>query len=505
LNSNKDTETQNGAFGLGEIKDEKKNKINKKIVDFLKKFKDVKKDSEVLNYGNPYKREVKKIWEEFRSKIVKGAVTAVVAIAICVTVNHFGLNLGYEVYVDGKNIGLVTDKTTVFDAIENAEAHVKAYLGEDTVYEKEPVFVSRIVSENMIASEDEMKMALLSNVDALSHGYIVYVDDVPVFGVQSERTAKWVLDRYKENAIGEIKSDMAVDFCENIKVEESFMTVGMMKTPEAALDIISKNEIVITEYVVQESDTISDIAERFGTTVDRILAMNEGLEDGIGAGMTLQMETEEPFLSVRCTMDVAMTETVPFKIEKIEDDSLYEGRTVVEQEGKNGSNQVLASVTTVNGVEIAKKVITSEVLIEPVTQIEKVGTMERPPTTGSGTFENPTVGTLSSRYGQRWDRNHNGIDICGAHDSDIMAADGGLVVYADWMDGYGNYIIIDHENGYQTAYAHCNSLCVAVGDRVSKGEVIAKMGSTGRSTGTHLHFEVKKDGAFVNPLEYVGY
>ena len=73
------------------------------------------------------------------------------------------------------------------------------------------------------------------------------------------------------------------------------------------------------------------------------------------------------------------------------------------------------------------------------------------------------------------------------------------------MDGYGYYVIIDHENGYQTAYAHCNSIDVAVGDRVTKGEEIAKMGSTGRSTGVHLHFEVKKDGEFVNPLEYVGY
>ena len=142
---------------------------------------------------------------------------------------------------------------------------------------------------------------------------------------------------------------------------------------------------------------------------------------------------------------------------------------------------------------------------EPVKRIEKIGTMERPPTTGSGTFISPTKGTLSSRYGVRWERNHNGIDVCGAHNTDILAADGGEVTYAGWMSGYGNYVVINHENGYQTAYAHCESLCVSVGDRVCKGELIAKMGSTGRSTGTHLHFEVKKDGQFVNPLDYVEY
>ena len=73
------------------------------------------------------------------------------------------------------------------------------------------------------------------------------------------------------------------------------------------------------------------------------------------------------------------------------------------------------------------------------------------------------------------------------------------------MGGYGNLVIIDHENGYQTGYGHCASLCVNVGERVAKGDVIAKMGNTGRSTGTHLHFEVKKNGSYVDPLSYVGY
>ena len=132
-------------------------------------------------------------------------------------------------------------------------------------------------------------------------------------------------------------------------------------------------------------------------------------------------------------------------------------------------------------------------------------TPEPDPTIACGSFINPAAGTISSSFGSRWGRHHDGVDIAGDTDSDILAADAGKVVYADWMSGYGNYIIIDHENGMKTAYGHCNSLLVNAGDRVVQGEVIAKMGSTGNSTGPHLHFEVKINDEVQDPLGYVVY
>ncbi|MEG2381178.1 MAG: M23 family metallopeptidase [Oscillospiraceae bacterium] len=126
-------------------------------------------------------------------------------------------------------------------------------------------------------------------------------------------------------------------------------------------------------------------------------------------------------------------------------------------------------------------------------------------TIACGTFMNPTQGEISSPFGERWGRKHTGIDIAGCDNTDIFAADAGVVVYAGEMGGYGNYVKIDHENGSVTAYGHCNSLLVKDGERVKRGQVIASMGSTGNSTGTHLHFEIKKNGDFVNPCEYVSY
>lgn len=120
-------------------------------------------------------------------------------------------------------------------------------------------------------------------------------------------------------------------------------------------------------------------------------------------------------------------------------------------------------------------------------------------------FINPTEGVLTSDYGMRDGRSHNGVDIGADAGTEICAADGGEVTYAGNMSGYGKYIVIDHHNGYETAYAHCSDLLVEVGENVSRGQIIAHMGSTGNSSGPHLHFEVKHCGEFCDPLDFVVY
>ncbi|MBR5613915.1 MAG: peptidoglycan DD-metalloendopeptidase family protein [Clostridia bacterium] len=453
-----------------------------------------------------YVRSVRCMWDEFKKQIISGMATAVAVIGICVVVNMLNWSLGFEVIVDGENIGMVTEREVVYDAIDAVKTQLVTFFGEDSKYEKEPVFVRRVVAEDKLSDKKALEDALLSNIDTMVEGYAVYIDGEAMFGVSSEEAAEWVFAKYKQKYIGEeIGEDMVVDFCENTEVKKEFMHIAMLETPEEALDTLSGNTRELTTYTVKQNDTLWDIADKYNTTVEHLLAMNDNISDNIKIGMEIKVEESIPLLSVRSVQTVSLTEAVPYEIEKIKDNSIYEGRTVVAQKGQEGKAQVLARVTKINGVQTDKKVLESETITQPVAQIEKVGTKERPPTTGSGTFIRPTYGSLSSRYGYRWGRNHNGIDIAGSYNSDIKAADGGVVTYAGWMSGYGNYVVINHENGYQTAYGHNASLCVGVGDRVAKGDVIAKMGNTGRSTGTHLHFEVRKNGQYVNPLKYVGY
>ena len=127
----------------------------------------------------------------------------------------------------------------------------------------------------------------------------------------------------------------------------------------------------------------------------------------------------------------------------------------------------------------------------------------------TGTMTWPAEGEVTSPFGWRvhpifgTQRLHTGIDIGADYGDAIRAADGGVVIHADWIGGYGNAVIIDHGNGISTLYAHNSQLLVSEGQTVSKGQTVARCGSTGYSTGPHLHFEVRHNGSPVNPLNYL--
>lgn len=114
-------------------------------------------------------------------------------------------------------------------------------------------------------------------------------------------------------------------------------------------------------------------------------------------------------------------------------------------------------------------------------------------------------GYISSSFGERNGRRHTGLDIAAPQGSEIMAAADGLATFAGENGGYGNYLVIDHGGGVETRYAHCSEILVKEGDRVGRGEVVALVGSTGNSTGPHLHFEITENGEFLDPAERVSY
>ena len=115
----------------------------------------------------------------------------------------------------------------------------------------------------------------------------------------------------------------------------------------------------------------------------------------------------------------------------------------------------------------------------------------------------PVSGPITSGFGMRWGRMHEGIDIAGSSGTPIAAAAAGTVILAGWSGGYGNLVVVDHGGGISTAYAHNSSIAVTVGQTVGQGTVLAGMGTTGHSTGVHCHFEVRVNGAAVNPLNYL--
>ncbi len=128
---------------------------------------------------------------------------------------------------------------------------------------------------------------------------------------------------------------------------------------------------------------------------------------------------------------------------------------------------------------------------------------------GTGQMSFPTAGSITSRFGSRfhpvlgYNRFHAGVDFGASYGTGIVAADSGTVIFSGWYGGYGNSVIVDHGGGLTTLYAHASRLNVSEGQAVSKGQSIAAVGSTGLSTGPHLHFEVRRNGSPVDPLRFL--
>lgn len=133
--------------------------------------------------------------------------------------------------------------------------------------------------------------------------------------------------------------------------------------------------------------------------------------------------------------------------------------------------------------------------------------LNRLPTTGSGVspsgFIWPVDGVLTSGFGPRWGRMHTGIDIAAPAGTPIRAAKAGEVIYAGWLNGYGNTVVLDHGDGIATLYGHQSRIGSTEGQTLNQGDVLGFVGSTGHSTGNHLHFEVRIDTKPVNPRPYL--
>lgn len=186
---------------------------------------------------------------------------------------------------------------------------------------------------------------------------------------------------------------------------------------------------------------------------------------------------------------------------------MYQGDTKTLESGAEGTALVSARVTYLNGLEQERDVTSYQELTAPQTKVVAKGTKARPKTMPTGHFIWPVRGRITSNYGSRTlfgtYNFHGGLDIACAYGTPVKAADGGTVTFAGWQGSYGNLVIIRHNNGKETYYAHNSSLTVSAGQKVYQGQQIARVGMTGTATGYHCHFEVRVNGQRQNPRNYL--
>jgi murein DD-endopeptidase MepM/ murein hydrolase activator NlpD len=260
---------------------------------------------------------------------------------------------------------------------------------------------------------------------------------------------------------------------------------------------------------VKAGDTIASVAATYGMTTQELYARNADLNGKatLTIGQIVKVQKTVPRLSV-CTVDyTSYTRSLSSPVREVKDSSMYVGDTKILSQGVEGSEQVHANVTHFNGEVLYEDILSQKVLVEPTETVMAVGTKERPLYYSTGSLQWPCSGNVTSPFGYRYifggSSFHSGIDIANSYGTSISAADSGIVTYVGYKGSYGNLIIIDHGNGWETYYAHCAQTVVSVGDTVVKGSQIATMGSTGRATGNHCHFEFHVDGTAVNPQQYL--
>lgn len=218
------------------------------------------------------------------------------------------------------------------------------------------------------------------------------------------------------------------------------------------------------------------------------------------------IESARQSFSIRLETDLTVEYEQLYSTVYEYDETKLDTYSEVLTEGEMGSQKVFYRLVYIDGVQtdaVVKSTVTTK---EPVDQVVLVGTKESYSATGSFIWPVPYTRNITSPFEYRWGTFHSAIDISwnGIYGADIVASDSGTVVWAGWDNsGYGNYAIIDHGNGYKTLYAHCSAVYVSIGDKVTQGDVIAAVGSTGYSTGNHLHFEIIKDGVKIDPELFV--
>jgi murein DD-endopeptidase MepM/ murein hydrolase activator NlpD len=292
-------------------------------------------------------------------------------------------------------------------------------------------------------------------------------------------------------------------FVQEVRLVETAVQPGQIESAAAILERLRSSREQTLRYTVQAGDCLSVIASRHGISLDTLRGNNPQVKgDLIRVGQQLRITEEQPLLTVK-TVELRTGQTrVPSGVLYEKDDTLAAGVIQIVTQGKAGLKNVTIQSVRLNGVLKEEWAVAEELLQAPVQTVVKQGTKKRPGY-GTGSFSMPVLrGEVTSEFGLRWGKTHKGTDFV-SEQRNVLASDGGSISFAGWKSGYGNCIVIDHKNGFETLYGHLSKMQVKEGDTVSKGEKIGIMGSTGNSTGVHLHFEIIRDGAQQNPLKYL--
>jgi murein DD-endopeptidase MepM/ murein hydrolase activator NlpD len=440
-------------------------------------------------------------------------------VPVCAALVFYGVVqtvMGYSftlaVQVNGETVGYVENEG-VFDAARETVLERISYVSdEEERWTIEPTY-SLAISTNVMDTNAMVDTILRASGDEISDGTALYLDEelvaVCADGLQLRSYISSLISPYEDpdDANLSVSFNRDVELVDGLFLSESFTDYNKIVSYLSSVQQEQEN------YIVQSGDSVSLIASKNGLTVSELCGLNTDIglssDSTIVPGDTLVVTKEEAVLEVRITRTETWQEEIPYSTEKSTSSEYAYGTTRTVQKGENGIRSVTAeTVYDVNGNMLERTIVRTETVKEAVPEKIVTGTK-----LASGSVT--SLGSLSLmwpvpayKYCSRWySSGHKGVDICAPAGTPIYASASGTVTKAGYEraglgSNYGYGILIDHGNGYSTAYAHCLSIVVSVGQTVKQGQIIGYVGSTGRSSGNHCHFEIRYNGSYLAPQKY---
>jgi murein DD-endopeptidase MepM/ murein hydrolase activator NlpD len=436
-----------------------------------------------------------------------------------------GLLTIFHIYSEGEYVGVISDEAQLEELkdkeLQKADSefdNLPLVIGTDLSVIPERVFTAETDDSIVLEKLHEELFVEAEAVGVSIDGELAfYVNDMATY---NEVIRKLKLQSVTEKDLNEFEARIAssesipplkkdetrianVIMSGEIQAIDGKTSPEKVRTAEQAIALLNKGTLEEKKYKVNPGDALGEIARAHSMTTEKLVGLNPDIKvDSIlHLGEELNVTAIEPYIEVEVQYETKKRKAIKKENVIKEDRSLFKGEKKVTQQGSDGEKEVTELLRKQNGKVIGRSVSEEKVITEAVNKVTVVGTKVIP-SRGSGTFIWPASGGyVSSQMGKRWGRIHQGIDIARPSSYEIVAADNGVVKTAGRHSTYGNRVVITHNNGYETLYAHLSSIDVKVGQTVPQGTKIGVMGSTGRSTGVHLHFEVFKNGSNINPMD----
>lgn len=442
--------------------------------------------------------------KEFLFGLLAGTVIIVILVA-----SFANFVTGYEYAYNNRTLGIVKDQEDVTLLVDVVNQQLsKEHEALIAIDKTQDISFKRVFIINKEVDDQEKVLRRLTYMqDLTAKGYGIYIDGTRVGIMSKEEEADRVLNRILNNYLSQSEATEyeSVTFAEKIEIKEIDTKLGRMENVDDVVDKILTGGRRTDVHIVEAGETFAIVAEKHGITQSQLRESNPDVDvTQLEVGASLYLSKDVSMVKVQTVEVTTYIEYLPYITTYEDDSSLWKGEKTTKVTGVDGQREITAKIVRNNGKEVAKMVLEENMLSEPITALILVGTKPPPPLKGTGELVYPVSGfKLTSPFGMRWGRMHTGVDLAAPSGTKIRAADGGTVILAGYNGQLGYCVEIDHGGNRTTVYGHCSKLYVSVGDQVYQGQHISDVGSTGRSTGPHLHFEVRELGVAKNPLTYL--